>query len=176
MMESPMTRNCHVGFGERYEETHQSQDWEVRFVPTPLSPLLANIALHGMENVVKNYAATLKGTKITNQKSLSLIRYADDFVILHKDPTVVKTCKRLIEEWLTGIGLELNQEKTKILHTLHGHEENKPGFDFLGFNIRQYPVGKFQSGKNPNGKILGFNSNQTLQIPQRIGKSLQKNT
>ncbi len=58
MMESPMTRNCHVGFGERYEETHQSQDWEVRFVPTPCSPLLANIALHGMEERIKEYAAT----------------------------------------------------------------------------------------------------------------------
>ena len=121
-----------------------------------ISPLLANIALHGMEKVVKNYAATLKGTKRTNQKSLSLIRYADDFVILHKDLTVIKTCQRLIEEWLTGIGLELNQEKTKILHTLHEHEERKPGFDFLGFNIRQYPVGKYQSGKKPNGKTLGF--------------------
>lgn len=53
MMESPMTRNCHVGFGERYEETHQSQDWEVRFVPTLFSPLLANIALHGLETDTK---------------------------------------------------------------------------------------------------------------------------
>ncbi len=35
MMESRMTRNCHVRFGERYEETHQSRDWKVRFVPTP---------------------------------------------------------------------------------------------------------------------------------------------
>ncbi len=52
MMESPMTRNCHVGFGERYEETHQSQDWKVRFVPTPFSPLLANIALNGIERIV----------------------------------------------------------------------------------------------------------------------------
>jgi len=53
MMESPMTKNCHVGFGERYEETHQSQDWEVRFVPTPLNPLLANIAPDWMENEIK---------------------------------------------------------------------------------------------------------------------------
>ncbi len=59
MMESPMTRNCHVGFGERYEETHQSQDWEVRFVPTPLSPLLANVALHGMEMMLMEFAKTL---------------------------------------------------------------------------------------------------------------------
>jgi hypothetical protein len=59
MMESPMTRNCHVGFGERYEETRQSRDWKVRFVPTLFSPLLANIALHGMEERIKEYAETL---------------------------------------------------------------------------------------------------------------------
>ena len=32
----------------------------------------------------------------------------------------------------------------------------RPGFDFLGFNVRQYSVGKYQSGRNTNGKILGF--------------------
>ena len=54
MMESRMTRNCHVRFGERYEETRQSQDWKVRFVPTPCSPLLANIAgrLFGRQSIV----------------------------------------------------------------------------------------------------------------------------
>lgn len=121
-----------------------------------ISPLLANIALHGMENKVKEYAATWKGTKKENMNSLSLIRYADDFLILHKDLNVIKTCKEIIEEWLKDIGLELNQEKTQISHTLSEHEGNKPGFNFLGFNIRQYPVGKYQSGKNTNGKSLGF--------------------
>ncbi|HEY9767877.1 MAG TPA: group II intron reverse transcriptase/maturase [Coleofasciculaceae cyanobacterium] len=121
-----------------------------------ISPLLANIALHGMENVVKEYAATWKGEKRRNIKSISLIRYADDFLILHKDLNVIKTCKGIIEEWLKNIGLELNQEKTKISHTLSEHEGSKPGFNFLGFNIRQYPLGKYQSGKNRHGKILGF--------------------
>ena len=121
-----------------------------------LSPLLANIALHGMEKKVKEYAATWKGTKMDNIKSISLIRYADDFLILHKDLNVIKTCKGIIEKWLSDIGLELNQEKTKIRNTLNEHEGNKPGFDFLGFNIRQYPVGKYQSGKSTRGKTLGF--------------------
>jgi hypothetical protein len=48
MMESRMTRKCHVRFGERDEETRKLKGLKVRFVPTPLSPLLANIALHGM--------------------------------------------------------------------------------------------------------------------------------
>src|ERR687886_1647852 len=51
-----------------------------------ISPLLANIALHGMENRIKHYADTLPTRsghgKRDNRRSLSLIRYADDFVIL----------------------------------------------------------------------------------------------
>jgi RNA-directed DNA polymerase len=45
-----------------------------------ISPLLANIALHGMEERVMQYAETLKGGKRDNRKALSLVRYADDFV------------------------------------------------------------------------------------------------
>ncbi len=120
------------------------------------SPLLANIALHGMETRVKEYAATLKGNKRDNINSLSLIRYADDFLIIHEDLNVIKNCQKIIEEWLFDIGLELNQEKTKIKHTFNEFEGQKPGFDFLGFNIRQYPAGKYQSGTNSHGKILGF--------------------
>ncbi len=69
---------------------------------------------------------------------------------------MIKTRRGIIEEWLFHIGLELNQEKTKILHTLNEHEGQKSGFNFLGFNIRQYPTGRYQSGKNTNGEILGL--------------------
>ena len=121
-----------------------------------ISPLLANIALHGMEVRIKEYAATWKGQKRDNKRSLSLIRYADDFVILHKDLNVIKNCQKMIGEWLFEIGLELNKEKTQIIHTLKEHNGIKPGFDFLGFNVRQYPVGKCHTGKKPNGELLGF--------------------
>ncbi len=120
------------------------------------SPLLANIALHGMEEIIKEYAASWKGNKRDNKKSLSLIRYADDFIILHEDINILSKCKQIIEEWLSQTGLELNQEKTKICHTLYPIKDTKPGFDFLGFNIRQFPVGKHHSGKNTHGKKLGF--------------------
>ena len=121
-----------------------------------LSPLLANIALHGMELKVKEYAATWKGKKKDNMKSLSLIRYADDFVITHKDLNVIENCQRIIGEWLSEIGLELNEEKTQIIHTLNEQNGKKPGFDFLGFNVRQLPVGKCHTGKKTNGEPLGF--------------------
>jgi RNA-directed DNA polymerase len=109
-----------------------------------ISPLLANIALHGMENRIKQVS-----------KNAFLIRYADDFVILHENLSVVERCQEIIAEWLKSMGLELKPSKTRLAHTLNEHEGQKPGFDFLGFNVRQYPVGKYQSGKN-NGTLLGF--------------------
>ncbi len=107
-----------------------------------LSPLLSNIAMHGMENRIKQIGA-------------SLIRYADDFVILHEEIEVIHQCQKIISEWLTQYDLELKPSKTRIAHTLYEIENEKPGFNFLGFNIKQYPVGKYQSGK-VRGKKLGF--------------------
>jgi RNA-directed DNA polymerase len=123
-----------------------------------ISPLLANIALHGLENRIKQYAETLPGYKRDNLSSLSLIRYADDFVVIHKDKAVVQRCREIISEWLKSIGLELKPEKTRLTHTFNPEfsEDGKAGFDFLGHHIQQYPAGKYRSITNPHGKILGF--------------------
>ncbi|MEG4229284.1 group II intron reverse transcriptase/maturase [Microcoleus sp. N9_B2] len=114
-----------------------------------ISPLLANIALHGMEERIKQYADTFPTKsglgKRDNRRSISLIRYADDFVILHENLTVVQRCKEIISEWLKGMGLELKPSKTRLAHTLNPYEQEKPGFDFLGFTIQQFPVGKYHS-------------------------------
>ena len=146
------------------------------------SPLLANIALHGMEERIKEFAATLKGGKRDNMNSLSLIRYADDFVIIHENINVIRQCQKIIGEWLSQIGLEYSQEKTKIIHTLEEYKGNKPGFDFLGFNIRQFPVGKYQSGKNTKGNILGFKTiiqpskEKVLSHYRQLAKIIDKHT
>ncbi len=124
-----------------------------------ISPLLANIALHGMETQIKQYVGSLKHldkNKKNRQDSVSLIRYADDFVILHKDLTVVLGCQTIISDWLKDIGLELKPSKTRLAHTLNAVEDEKPGFNFLGFNIRQFSVGKYHSGKTTQGELLGF--------------------
>ena len=125
-----------------------------------LSPLLANIALHGMENRIKSAfpSGTIvkKGQYAGYQPGATLIRYADDFVILHEDITVVQRCREIISEWLMGIGLELKPSKTRLTHTLSTFVEEKPGFNFLGFNIRQFPKGKHHTGKNTKGELLGF--------------------
>jgi RNA-directed DNA polymerase len=119
-----------------------------------ISPLLANIALHGMENRIAQAFPGRTGRNYFCQPNL--IRYADDFVILHEDLAVVQKCQQIIAEWLKGMGLELKPSKTRLAHTLNRYELEEPGFNFLGFNIKQYPVGKYQSGTNGCKKPLGF--------------------
>lgn len=111
-----------------------------------VSPLLANIALHHLETAV---AAAHPQAKV--------IRYADDLVVLHPELSVIEEARETVAEWLQGMGLELKPSKTHITHTLHEHAGNV-GFDFLGFHVRQYKVGKHHSGKSGGRrpKLLGY--------------------
>src|SRR3972149_147864 len=77
-----------------------------------LSPLLANIALHGFETFVSR-----NGRK----HRVVVIRYADDFVILCDDLDVLLEAKTRAESWLAEMGLRLKAEKTHITHTLNDH-------------------------------------------------------
>ena len=130
-----------------------------------ISPLLANIALHGLETTIVN--AFPEKRQVDGKWHLwkpQVIRYADDFVILHPDRQAVEQCQRIATEWLKELDLELKPSKTRITHTLEVIEGNKEaGFDFLGFNIRSYPVGKTHCGKN-NGIKTGF---KTLTKPSK---------
>jgi RNA-directed DNA polymerase len=108
-----------------------------------ISPLLALSALHGMDEAI---------TRVYPQARV--IAYADDCVVLHEDRQVLEHCQQLLRTWLAEIGLTLNEAKSSIRHTLEG---DQPGFVFLGFHIRQYRVGKHQSGKSPGGhRRLGY--------------------
>ncbi len=123
-----------------------------------ISPLLANIALHGMDNRIQEATPLhfLPGTEADhNHKPPLLIRYADDFVVLHEHLVGVEHCQQVIQEWLIPIGLELHPKKTQITHTLRPYK-GRVGFDFLGFTVRQVPSGKYRTGKNTNGELLGF--------------------
>jgi RNA-directed DNA polymerase len=117
-----------------------------------LSPLLMNIALHGLETVIGEW---FPHRWRPWRRSPNVIRYADDFVVLHSDYEVVQQCQTLVSAWLEEMGLELKPSKTRITHTL-AVSEGTPGFDSLGFHIRQYPVGKAKSGKNGHGRVQGF--------------------
>ncbi|MEA5537093.1 group II intron reverse transcriptase/maturase [Crocosphaera sp. XPORK-15E] len=129
-----------------------------------ISPLLANIALHGIEEIIKDLSVNFdmkrpngyQLPKRGKRDSISIIRYADDFVILHEDIEAILLCKEVISKWLGNMGLELKPSKTRTAHTLNEYEKESPGFNFLGFNVRQYKVGKYQSGKGSRKELLGF--------------------
>ncbi|NES84863.1 MAG: hypothetical protein F6K10_27555, partial [Moorea sp. SIO2B7] len=130
------------------------------------SHLSAPSCLHGMEERIKQFAETMKGNKSKNRRALSLIRYADDFVIMHKDQTVVEECQKIISKWLNDMGLELKPNKTKVTHTFDG-------FDFLGFNIRQYKVGKNQS-KQGFKTIIKPSKEKVLEHYRQLSKVIDK--
>ena len=108
----------------------------------PLSPLLANVALHGMATyVAERFPAqypTVNGKQVPVRAPI-LVRYADDLVVMHAELAVIQQCKAALEEWVAGMGLALQPSKTKITHTLEVYDGNV-GFDFLGFTVRQYAV------------------------------------
>lgn len=105
-----------------------------------ISPLLANIALHGLEAAVQAAfpAKQIKGRVVTTPL---VIRYADDFVCVHPDLAVIEQVRQVVSDWLAQMGLELKPSKTRISHTLMKHD-GSVGFEFLGFGIRQYQQGK----------------------------------
>lgn len=114
-----------------------------------VSPLLANIALHGMETALKAAFSHSEGR--TN-----FIRYADDFVVFHPTEQGVLKAKAVLEAWIKGIGLEMKPSQIRITHTLQEYQ-GAAGFDFLGWTVRQFPVGKTPVGKaNHRGQRLGF--------------------
>ncbi len=119
---------------------------------SPLSPLLANVALHDLETTI-NKRFPRSGSKPFNAPNT--VVYADDLVILHEDREVVEACQDLVSTELHDIGLNLKPSKTRITHTLID-VNGKAGFDFLGFHIRQYPAGKTKSGKDCRGRLHGF--------------------
>lgn len=100
-----------------------------------LSPLLANIALDGMDNWLSKITETKvygksKGGK-EERRIYGFIRYADDFIVTAQTKNQIEAIIPRIQEWLAIRGLHLNKEKTIIRNI-------NDGFDFLGFNIRKF--------------------------------------
>lgn len=98
-----------------------------------ISPLLTNIALHGLGTYLEDWYkdsiyVDKKQNKIQNTKGLRYIRYAENFVVIVPDKEAVREVKLLTEQWLSKIGLELSEERTSITCTT----EN---FSFLGFSF-----------------------------------------
>lgn len=112
-----------------------------------ISPLLANVALHGLEANLKEFCARRISTSIYKPKSNSaasrakacgVIRYADDFVVIHENKQVIELCIEETKRWLADIGLEISEEKSKLI-------DDREGFKFLGFRIVLV-----RKGRHPN--------------------------
>jgi RNA-directed DNA polymerase len=97
-----------------------------------VSPVLLNIALHGMENAAGvSYQNAGSHAGKTVKDSPVLIRYADDLVALCHTQAQALEVKARLARWLEPRGLAFNEDKTRIV-TLD------EGFDFLGYNVRRY--------------------------------------
>jgi RNA-directed DNA polymerase len=96
-----------------------------------ISPVLLNVALHGMETVAgARYTAGKHAGRIVEGCPV-LIRYADDFVALCHTRQEAFEVKARLADWLAPRGLAFNEDKTRVV-TLD------EGLDFLGFNVRRY--------------------------------------
>lgn len=134
-----------------------------------ISPLLMNIALHGLENHLKNWVQNqsfpmYKGhSRADKRSSLGVIRYADDFVVIHKDQHIIETAKQEIKNWLANTSkLELSEEKSKIICTNNG-------FEFLGWRFMH-----LIRNQKPYTHI--YPSRKSLkQIATKIGQIIRQN-
>jgi RNA-directed DNA polymerase len=97
-----------------------------------VSPVLLNVALHGMEQAAGvRYRTTGTQAGKTVANSPVLIRYADDLVALCHSRDEALEVKARLASWLAPRGLTFNEDKTRVVSL-------DEGFDFLGFNVRRY--------------------------------------
>ena len=111
-----------------------------RFAPTEegtpqggvISPVLLNVALHGMEEAAGvRYHRSGSHAGMTVPGSPVVVRYADDLVALCLSREQAEEVKSRLATWLAPRGLTFNEDKTQVVQL-------GDGFDFLGFNVRRY--------------------------------------
>ena len=97
-----------------------------------ISPVLLNVALHGMEQAAGvRYRISVRGDVSTVAGCPVLVRYADDYVAMCHTREQAEKVKADLADWLKPRGLAFNEDKTRIVHV-------KDGFSFLGFDIRRH--------------------------------------
>jgi RNA-directed DNA polymerase len=100
-----------------------------------ISPILANMALDGMEKVLSDRFWTNRlgrvDLRFKNAHKVNLIRYADDFVVTAATEEIALEVKEILRDFLKTRGLELSEEKTVISHI-------NDGFDMLGWTFRKF--------------------------------------
>ena len=100
-----------------------------------ISPILANMALDGIQKILSDRFHTNRLGKVDNRFQITnkvyLVRYADDFIVTAATKEIAEEAKELIRKFLKTRGLELSEEKTTITHV-------GDGFDMLGWTFRKF--------------------------------------
>jgi len=163
-----------VGYLKKPDEIFQSMEG------TPqggvISPLLANIALHGLGNYIKEWYANIwypttgrnsKVAKRDRKAAIGFSRYADDFIITAPELVDIEQIEKQVATWLDSeVGLELSKAKTRIVNSTEG-------FEFLGFQIISI---KSQSKEGYKYKVKIHPSRSSKKrIMLRIRKLIQEN-
>lgn len=132
-----------------------------------ISPLLCNVALHGLEiDLLRKFG----------RDDVKIIRYADDLVVMGKQLSNVIKAKQIISDFLATVNLELSEEKTRIGHSMKSINGNKPGLNFLGFYFRNHTTSIHRGVKNTRGVNQNFIqiSGPSWEAMQNHKKALKK--
>jgi RNA-directed DNA polymerase len=100
-----------------------------------MSPLLANIYLNPLDWLMQ-------------RAGMEMVRYADDLVVLCRDPQNAQRAMEMIQQWMGEAGLELNHQKSRVIDlTIRGSH-----FDFLGYRFWRGKSGRVRRFVRPKSK------------------------
>jgi len=110
-----------------------------------ISPLLANVALNGLEGLTSLYPArmTERGKRFSTK--IHCIRFADDFIFTAEKERLLEELLPRVEEFLEPRGLALHRGKSRKTNL-------SKGFDFLGFHISKRPRNRGHRNEKGVGK------------------------
>ena len=127
-----------------------------------ISPLLSNVYLHILDEEWTREHAHL-GT---------LVRYADDFVVMCDTAQACEEAERRTREILAGLGLELHPDKTRRVELTEG----KDGFDFLGCHLRKRVSGRLLERGERRYFLQRWPSSRSLKrVRQRVKELTGRN-
>jgi len=128
---------------------------------SPISPIIGNIALNGLEKALASIYYSRSNGKIDkshlNKHKVNFIRFADDFVVTADSSEIAHNIIEVIQAFLAPRGLKLSEEKTLMTNI-------NEGFNFLGWNFRKY-----------KGKLLPKPSKDSQrEVIKKIGDVIRK--
>ena len=127
----------------------------------PISPIIGNVALNGLENsLARKFYSRSDGTidkSHRNIHKINYVRFADDLVVTADSSETAHEIIEFIQTFLDPRGLKLSEEKTLVTNI-------SEGFNFLGWNFRKY-----------KGKLLPKPSKDSQnEVIKKIGEVIDK--